>query len=166
MRKEIEKFSIVNETIGLLINDDGVLLVAGKKPNPMTIAWATIGIVWKMPILMVFVKSSRHTHQCMEELPYFSVNIPGSNLKKQVALCGSKSGRDTNKIEECEFVMEKGIKIPVPYIKQSLYHFECETIFKNKITDQDLNEEIKNSYYKDGDFHSVYYGKILGAYKE
>jgi flavin reductase (DIM6/NTAB) family NADH-FMN oxidoreductase RutF len=164
MRKEIEPFSVVNETVSRMINDDGMLLVAGEKPNPMTIAWATIGIIWKMPVLMVFVRASRYTHKCMEEIPYFSVNIPDDDLAKQVALCGSKSGRDVNKIEECGFIMEKGIRIPVPYIKQSVCHYECRTIFKNAITDSCLENDIKQDYYGSGDYHTVYYGKILGVY--
>ncbi|MDZ7672544.1 MAG: hypothetical protein U5K53_06900 [Halanaerobiales bacterium] len=29
-----------------------------------------------------------------------------------------------------------------------------------------INDEIKEKYYPQGDYHTIYYGKILGSYKE
>ena len=165
MRKKTEIFNVYAQTMEHLGNE-GILLVAGDPPNPMTIGWGLMGILWGMPVFSVFVRPTRFTFQLMEKSETFSVCVMDKKYKKQVGFCGVKSGRETNKIRECGFTLEKGILIPVPYIVESSLHYECRIINKNKIEDQTLARPIISRYYPQSDFHTVYYGEILGAFKE
>lgn len=165
MRKEIDIFSEFNFTMEQL-KSSGLLLVSGEKGNPMTIGWASFGIIWKKPELTVLVRPSRYSHSLLEELDYFSVNVPSKALRSKVMICGMHSGKDIDKIKECKFTLMKGIKIPVPYIKECSFHYECRIIHKNKVIKDTLAESIISSFYSSGDFHTIYFSEILGAYKE
>ena len=56
----------------------GVLLTAAAegKVNTMTIAWGTMGIQWKKPIFIAFVRESRYTKEFLDKNGEFTVNIP------------------------------------------------------------------------------------------
>ena len=46
-----------------LFRDDWMALAAGKPGdfNAMTIGWGGIGVLWRRPVVTVYVSSSRHT---------------------------------------------------------------------------------------------------------
>jgi flavin reductase (DIM6/NTAB) family NADH-FMN oxidoreductase RutF len=163
MRKELSTFEMFSSTMELL-GGNGILLVAGDPPNPMTIGWGTLGIIWGRPVFTVLVRPTRYTYQLIENSPDFSVNVLSGSYRKQLAICGSRSGRDMDKIRECGFSMEGGIRISTPYIAQSDYHYECSLIHRNRIDPSTLEPGIIRKYYPVRDFHTVYYGEILGVF--
>ena len=165
MREEIDVFDMQIETI-IQFGKNGLLLVSGEKANPMTIGWGTIGIIWGKPVFTVLVRPSRYTFGLIEECNEFTVNVPSDELKKQVAICGTKSGRDLDKIKKCNFTITKGKNVSVHYINECYIHYECKVIHKNNVINAELNKNIVKKYYSTGDYHTIYYGEILGVYKE
>ncbi len=165
MRKEITLTEVFKETISGL-NGNGIFLVSGKEGNPMTIGWGSIGRIWGKPIFIVLVRPSRYSHLLLQELEEFSVNIPPEKLSEKLEYCGEHSGRDTNKIKECGFTLKPGIKINVPYIAECPIHYECQVIHKNEVIPENLKSSITERYYPSGDYHTIYFGEILGVYRE
>ena len=164
--ENIQIFSEFSETIERL-NDPGALLVAGTdKPNVMTIGWGTLGIIWGMPIFVIYVRPSRFTHHLLEERREFTVNIPTGDMEAEVSICGTKSGRDLDKFKECGFTLKPGVKIDVPHIAECPIHYECRTVHKNAVLAETLDRKIRSVYYSTGDEHDVYYGEILGVYRK
>jgi flavin reductase (DIM6/NTAB) family NADH-FMN oxidoreductase RutF len=165
MRKEIEPFSVFAITMKTL-NDPGLLLVSGERGNPMAIGWGTIGMLWSRPLFVVYVRPSRASHDLIESFGEFSVNVPGEEQKDAVAICGSDSGRDMDKIAKCGLTLADGIRIKVPYIRECRIHFECRVVHTGKIHKETLDQVVLCNYYLHEDFHSVFYGEILGAFSE
>ncbi|BDR69466.1 hypothetical protein K144313037_08780 [Clostridium tetani] len=158
------------ETLGRaidLIKEKGAFLTIkdDDKVNTMTIGWANIGYQWRMPIFSVMVRKSRYTYELIEKASEFTVSIPVDvNLKKELNFCGSKSGRDVDKIKECNLKLEKGKKIETPIIDNCEMHFECKILYKEAMVKENLSEDIKDKFYKDGDYHTFYYAEILDCY--
>lgn len=133
--------------------------------NTMTIGWGTVGFIWGKPILMVMVRYSRHTYDLMERAEDFTVSLPlKGQLKKELAFCGSKSGRDFDKIKECSLKLKPGNKVNTPVIEDCDLHMECKIVFKQPMDEKLLAEEIKGKSYPNGDYHMVYFGEILDTY--
>lgn len=132
--------------------------------NVMTIGWLSLGIIWSIPVLNVLVRPSRYTYQMMENAKYFSVNA-GPGFEKELAFCGSHSGRDLDKIAKAGFKLVPGKTRGVSVIENCGIFYECEIIHKTKIIGETLPPDIKKKYYPSGDFHAVYSGKILCSYK-
>jgi flavin reductase (DIM6/NTAB) family NADH-FMN oxidoreductase RutF len=165
MRKEVNVKSVFGETLEMM-KGKGVILLAGDPSNPMTIGWGTIGFIWGKLIFTVMVRPSRFTYSRMESSCEFTVNLLTDAFARQLSLCGTKSGRDVDKIAKCGFRLEKGIHVKTPYIRESFIHFECRIIHKHDLLAETLETGILKKYYPQKDLHRVYYGEIVGVFKE
>ena len=175
MKKEIDVFEYASEIIGAVKN--GVLLTtkSGNKVNCMTISWGTLGIEWAKPIFTVFVRENRFTRQQLEENPEFTINIPyGEYDKKILGFCGTKSGRNVDKIKEINLTLENSEAISVPAIKELPLTLECKVVYKQMQDKNAIPEDIKKENYpqdvdssaplENKDYHVAYYGEIVKAY--
>ena len=166
MKKKIDCFDYASH-ICKALKPGGILLTtaANGKVNTMTIGWGTLGVDWSRPVFIAYVRESRHTKSMLEENGEFTVNIPyGEYDKKILGYCGTKSGRDTNKIADMDLHLVDSDVVSVPGIKELPLTLECKVIYKEE---QDLSRipaDIIEKYYPDGDHHHVYYGEIVNAY--
>ena len=165
MRQAIGTYEVINQTL-TGTSDGGLLLVTGEQGNPMTIGWGTIGQIWGRPIFTVLVRPSRFSFSLLEALGEFTVCLPAPEHRRALAICGSKSGRDTDKIDACGFSLSPSEHVDVPFITECPVHYECRVIHKSNVINADLNSEIVAEEYASGDFHRVYYGEIVGVYRE
>jgi flavin reductase (DIM6/NTAB) family NADH-FMN oxidoreductase RutF len=165
-RIHVSEFDFVENTHRLM-RDGGLLLVtAGNdgKPNAMTIGWGQLGTMWRKPFFTVAVRLSRYTYKLMEESDSFTVCLPAKGMKKILEVCGTKSGRDIDKIKELYLSIEKGYFIEAPYIGECPVHYECKIAYKTELKSGQLIDELENDAYPRGDYHVLYFGQILGVY--
>lgn len=140
---------------------------ANDKINTMTISWGNIGFEWNRPIFTVLVRHSRYTHELMENSTDFTVSIPlEDNLKKELAYCGSKSGRDIDKFKECNLTLEHSKIVSSPIISECSLHYECKIVYKQDMNPDLISEEVKKGSYASGDYHTIYYGEIVSCYEK
>jgi flavin reductase (DIM6/NTAB) family NADH-FMN oxidoreductase RutF len=137
----------------------------GDKLNTMTIGWGSIGYVWQKPVMMVMVRYSRYTYELMEKAMDFSVSVPlTGELKKDLAVTGTKSGRDIDKFKECKLTAKNAKSIESPVIGECGLIFECKIIYKQAMQPENLDVEIKEKCYPNDDFHVLYFGEIMSCY--
>lgn len=133
-----------------------------KTTNTMTISWGNIGFEWNRPIFTILVRKSRYTHEIIDKSQEFSVSVPfNDNFKKALALCGSKSGRDLDKITESGLTLREGQVIATPSIVGCEMVYECKVVYQQDMDPNLLSKSIKDSAYKNDDYHTIYYGEIL-----
>ncbi len=162
-----EHIGYIMENIG-----KGALLTtcAHGEVDTMTIGWGTVGVVWGKPVFQVLVRESRYTKQLLDENGEFTVNVPMAEDAKQIlAICGTKSGRDMDKIKELGLELEPGKTVSVPAIRQLPLTLECKVIYKQEQAPDAIDPECYQRYYakntkNEGDHHTVYYGEITAAY--
>lgn len=147
----------------------GVLLTAkvGDKVNPMTIGWGSIGVEWGKPIFTAYVRPSRYTHEMIEATGEFTVNVPMGNVKSILGFCGTKSGREVDKVAELGLTLEEPMNITVPGIRELPLTLECKVIYKQDQVMSNLRDDLWAKYYDQtdsGDFHTAYYAEIVSAY--
>jgi flavin reductase (DIM6/NTAB) family NADH-FMN oxidoreductase RutF len=145
---------------------EGVFLTvkAGATFNTMTIGWATIGFAWKKPIMMVMVRNSRYTFSLIEKAADFTVSVPSGDMKKEIAFCGTKSGRDIDKFKECRLKTAPSRQVVSPIIQIPGIHFECRIVYKNAINPTHLTREY-DQIYPEKDYHTLYFGEIEACYE-
>jgi flavin reductase (DIM6/NTAB) family NADH-FMN oxidoreductase RutF len=125
-----------------------------KKPNVIAIAWLTI-VTPNPPRIGLSVDHRRYSYQLMTEHPAFTVNIPSSALAKVVDYCGIVSGREHNKIAECNLTLLPGLKTAMPIIAECPLNLECQrcqaldfgthTFFVGEILDTRVDEDKMNA---------------------
>jgi len=136
------------------------------KANLMTIGWGMLGSVWGIPTWTVLVRPSRYTFRCIEHSGCFTINVPTESLSRACAICGSRSGRDTEKFALCGLSEEKATNVLAPAVAQCPIVYECQVVHSNDVLPQKLTGEILSGSYMDGDYHRIYFGKILAARAE
>ena len=175
MKKEINAFDYAGHFCTAM--KKGILLTtkAGDKVNTMTIGWGTIGVEWGKPIFIAFVRESRHTRSMLDESGEFTVNAPFGEVDGRIlGYCGTKSGRDTDKIADLGLHLEDPISISVPGIKELPLTLECKVLYRQAQDLSKIPQNILDRYYPqdvDGsasgsnrDFHYAYYAEIVNAY--
>lgn len=145
----------------------GAFLTTKKedKVNTMTIAWGGINIVWGRPLYVVYVRYSRDTYDMLEGNDEFTVSIPLSQDRKtELAYCGTKSGRDTNKIKDCDLTLIPGRTIDTPVLAECDLHYECKIIYRQAMEPGAVPQDVKDRYYRTHNYHMIYYGEIVDSY--
>jgi flavin reductase (DIM6/NTAB) family NADH-FMN oxidoreductase RutF len=136
---------------------------AAGKANLMTIGWGALGSIWGIPVWIVLVRPSRYTYRCIEHSGCFTVNVPPEGLAMACAVCGSKSGRDTDKFAACKLTARKAAAVLAPTVEECAIVYECQVVHSHDVEPAKLADEILSGAYVGGDFHRVYYGKVLAA---
>ena len=131
--------------------------------NMMTIGWASIGFLWGRPVLTVMVRKSRYTYELIEKSNEFTVSVPQVDMTKALEICGTKSGRDLDKLQACSLELFPGEKVKTPIVKLPGIHFECAIVYKSPTDPQLLVDSYKH-LYPDKDYHTFYYGEIKYCY--
>ena len=165
MKKFVNAFDYAGEICKAM--PQGILMTtaAEGQVNTMTIGWGTIGIQWGKPVFIAFVRDSRHTMDMLNEVGEFTVNVPMGDIDKKIlGYCGTKSGRDTDKIADMAMTLEAPEVISVPGIKELPLTLECKVIYRQRQENDKIPADLFDRYYPAGDFHTAFYGEIVSAY--
>ena len=173
-KRRIEVSDYANEIVKAL--SKGVFLTTkADKVNTMVIGWGTLGVNWGRPVFAVYVREGRYTRGQLDRNPEFTVNVPlGEYDRKIFTVCGTKSGRDLDKVKEAGLTPVESEKISVPGIKELPLTLECRVIYAQKQDLSALDEALRRRIYPQDvdssapganrDAHVTYYGEILDAY--
>ena len=145
----------------------GAFLTAGKMgdANPMTIGWGAVEIMWNKGIFLTVVRPQRHTFPLLRRDMEFTVSVPTKNpLKKELAYCGTKSGRDGDKWAATGLTAAPGQVVKTPIVAQCGLHFECKVVACQTFEPMLLQEEIREKSYPGNDYHTAFYGEIVSCY--
>ena len=104
------------------------------KQNVMAISWWTFAS--NNPATVVICISSRgYTHTLIEENNEFALCLPDESLKESAFLCGTKSGRDTEKADVFGIELENAEMIQPKLVKNSKVQMECKVINRIEVGD-------------------------------
>jgi flavin reductase (DIM6/NTAB) family NADH-FMN oxidoreductase RutF len=166
MKQFVKPFEYAEEICNAL--SKGVLLTTrhGDEVNTMTIGWGMLGIEWGKPVFLALVRQSRHTKKLLDATGEFTVNIPLEAIDKKIlGYCGSKSGREVDKIKDLGLILEDPEVISVPGIRQLPLTLECKVLYQQTQDASKFPQSIVDRYYPQPyDDHTVYYGEIVSAY--
>ena len=163
--KDVNYLSVAEDSMNRIQDGAFLTVKSAKGLNTMTIGWATFGVVWSKPVMMVAVRSSRHTFGIIEAAKDFTVTVPMGGLRGELGFCGSKSGRDFDKFAECNLETAASRRVATPIIKTGGRHYECRIVYKSAMDPAHLDKEYNTSLYPKKDHHTLYFGEILACYE-
>ena len=142
------------------IGKEWMLITAGKpeKFNTMTASWGGLGVLWNASVSFAFVRPSRYTFEFLEQEKYYSLSFLGMNQRRALQLCGSKSGRDIDKVKEAG--LTPVFDAPAPYFEQAELTLICRKLYTQDLDPAHFLDPSLMGNYKDGDFHRLYVGEI------
>lgn len=175
MKQEINAFNYAKEIMQAL--PAGVLLTTknGGKVNSMVIGWGHLGIVWGKPVFIAYVREGRFTREQLDANGEFTINIPyGDYDKKIIGYCGSRSGRNVDKVKDLGLTLVDGDAVSVPAVKELPLTLECKVIYRQLQDKESIPADVMAKMYPQDvdstnpmankDLHFAYYGEIVKAY--
>ena len=149
--------------------DQWLLLACGdfakNHYNAMTIAWGSLGCMWHKPFVQVVVRPGRYTHEFMEQYDTFTVSAFPPELKPALNIMGTRSGRDTNKMEASGLTAKASKYIKSPSFEEASLIFECKKMYKDHLKVDGFLDPSIDKNYPQKDYHSVYFGEIVAVLK-
>jgi flavin reductase (DIM6/NTAB) family NADH-FMN oxidoreductase RutF len=162
---DVDYMTVAEDTINNIKRGAFLTVKSGDQLNTMTIGWATFGVVWSKPIMMVAVRSSRHTFGIIEAAKDFTVTVPAGDMHKEIAFCGSKSGRNMDKFKMCNLETTESRQVVSPVIRTRGRHYECKIVYKSAMDPAYLEKDYDSSLYPKKDYHTLYFGEIQACYE-
>lgn len=161
MFKEID-ITHLNKNVVDLFKNRWALVTAGDKDalNTMTVSWGAVGELWGKDMATLYIRPQRYTEEFLNKNDYLTVSFYPDDMKKQIhGVCGSKSGRDVDKVKECNLTPVFDEK--APYFNEAQIVLVCKKTAKSRFNpDEFLDGEIDEKWYPQNDYHFIYYAEI------
>ena len=153
-----------------LIGRQWMLVTAGisENFNTMTASWGSIGWLWNKPVAFVFIRPERYTHEFIEANERLTLSFYPEDCRKALQLCGTKSGRNTDKVVETgltPITMKSGTIT----FKEARLTLDCRKLFKTEMTEEAfIDKDVLHRWYSEqegGGLHTIYIMEIEGIYE-
>ena len=139
----------------------GAFVTSGD--NVMVASWGFVGVMWGKKVFVAPVRDSRYTKVMLDKTGEFTVSVPAAGtMKKEIAFCGSKSGRDYDKWAETGMKKKAAKVVGTCLVEGCERYFECRVLGVLPMGDMDLS--AVEEWYPTGDKHNFYFGEIVAEY--
>ena len=166
--KEV-KASDLTDNLIRLIASDWMLVTAGtrEKFNTMTASWGGMGHLWNRNVAFVFVRRERYTYDFIESAEGFTLTFFDENYRDALNLCGTKSGRDCDKVAEAgltPFFTGSGL----PAFAEARIIIECRKLYSAQLTREAFidSEPLNKHYSAEDKLHKMYIAEIVRVWKK
>lgn len=117
-----------------------------KKPNIITVAWAT-PLSINPPMIGILIAPRRYSHELISKAQEFVVNIPTIEILDKAVKCGKVSGRRHDKFSEFGLTPKPAKAVKTPIIEECVAHLECKLV--DQVTTGD---------------HTLFVGEVIAVY--
>ena len=139
----------------------GAFVTSGD--NVMVASWGFVGVMWGKKVFVAPVRDSRYTKFMLDKTGDFTVSVPAvGTMKKEIAFCGSKSGREYDKWAETGMKKKAAKVVGTCLVEGCERYFECRVLGVLPMGDMDLS--AVEEWYPTGDKHNFYFGEIVAEY--
>ena len=155
----------VQDNVFKLIGKDWMLITAGTREsfNTMTASWGGMGVLWDKKVCFAFVRPTRYTFEFLEKSEFYTFSFLEEQYRDVLMYCGTKSGRDVNKVIETNLTPIFGNG--TVFFAEARLVMECRKIYVQDITPDNFLDQTMNEYYPKKDYHRIYVGEIIRCLK-
>ena len=157
----------LQENVFSLIGDKWMLITAGtgEKCNTMTASWGGLGVIWGAPAATCYIRPQRYTKEFVDREEYFTLAFFGEEYRRALSLCGSKSGRDVDKVKECGFTVMEA-EGGAPYFAQAELVLVCKKAYWQDMDPAHFLDPEIETHYAQKDYHRIFIGEIVEALRK
>lgn len=168
MDSSFEKRGIesLDENLFKLIGKDWMLITAGTpdKYNTMTASWGQMGILWNLPVSLIYIRPQRFTFGFVESSEFYTLSFFNKKHKDALKFCGSHSGRDYDKEKETGLHVISTDMKNVSFQEAAIV-MECRKLYSDNLKENlFFNKKLIEKSYPEKDFHKFYIGEICNLW--
>ena len=148
-----------------MIGDQWMLITAGtgENCNTMTASWGGLGVIWGAPSATCYIRPQRYTKEFVDREDFFTLSFFGEEHRKALQLCGSRSGREVDKVKECGFTV-RAAECGAPYFEEAELVLVCRKRFVQPMDPDNIPRDVKDRFYAEKDYHVMYIGEITEVF--
>ena len=152
----------ISKNVFSAIGDQWMLITAGtaEKCNTMTASWGGLGVIWGAPAATCYIRPQRYTKEFVDREEFFTLSFFGEEHRKALQLCGSKSGREVDKVKECGFTVQTA-ECGAPYFEEAELVLVCRKRFAQPMDEANIPQDVRDKFYPEKDYHTLYIGEIV-----
>jgi flavin reductase (DIM6/NTAB) family NADH-FMN oxidoreductase RutF len=152
----------ISDNVFKLIGSEWMLVTSGnlKSFNAMTASWGGLGVLWNKPVSFIFIRPCRYTYQFIEKSDTYTLSFFDRKFKSVLNLCGTKSGRDCDKVKETGITPTE-TKDGSIYFTEARLIVECRKIYYQDLDPKHFIDPGIESNYPEKDYHRMYVGEII-----
>ncbi len=145
-----------------LIGDNWALVTGGSKEsfNTMTISWGGVGIMWGKPCAFTFIRPQRYTFGFMEQGDYYTMSFFDEKYRDALKFCGSKSGRDFDKVKETGLTPAFNESGAV-YFEEAKLVLVCKKMYAQSLGEEFITDSDSVKKWYNNDYHKMYVSEIV-----
>ena len=151
-----------------MIGKDWMLIVAKDeekgKVNGMTASWGFLGVMWNKCVAVCAIRPQRYTYGLAEREERLSLAFFSEKYRDALRLCGTKSGRDMDKLAEAGLSTEMLDDVPVVCEAETV--LICRKLYVGDLNREGFLDPSLLANYKQEDYHRMYVCEIEKAYKK
>lgn len=164
------KASDLPDNVFDLIGKQWMLVTAGDKAsyNTMTASWGGFTYVWERPATIAYIRDTRYTYGFLQKEESFTLSFFTEQYRGALRICGTKSGRDTDKVKEAGLTP---IKTPTGLMSfdEARMIIECKKILVQELDYTNLTEPYKakimeESYNNEHAKHQLFISEITNIW--
>ena len=147
--------------------DKGWFLLTGgdfsAKWNTMTVSWGFAGTMWGKPVVAVVVRPTRYTREFLDARAEFTLSAFPGRCRNALTVCGTKSGRDCDKMALTGLTPLASEMVKPPTFKEANLVLECRTLYRQPMTEASFIDHapFKKWYASADDLHIMYIAEVL-----
>jgi len=143
-----------------MIGEDWMLVTAGTENgyNTMTASWGGTGEIWGKDAAFILIRPQRYTYEFAEKNRRITLSFFGGEYKKELGICGSKSGREVDKA--CLTGLRPVFEEDYTYFEQASVVLVCRKMAYLDIDPAGFLDESIAEWYAAEDYHRMYIAEI------
>ena len=148
---------------------EGWFLLTGgdfsAKWNTMTVSWGFAGTMWGRPVVAVVVRPTRYTREFLDARAEFTLSAFPEKYRKALTVCGTKSGRDCDKMALTGLTPVASEAVKPPTFKEANLVLECRTLYRQPMTEASFIDRapFEKWYSSAADLHIMYIAEVLAV---
>lgn len=157
----------IPDNVVKLISQDWMLITSGNSNsfNTMTASWGFLGEIWGKHSSIIAVRDSRYTYEFLENNDTYTLSFFSEDYRDALNICGTRSGRDTDKIKESGLTPKK-MDSGLMSFEEARLIIECRKLYSEPFqrecfADKSILEKI---YDDETSMHTMYIGEIMNVW--
>ena len=137
------------------------LVTAGSpgRFNTMTISWGGLGTLWNRDVATVYIRPERYTFGFINESERFSISFFPEAYHQDLALLGSRSGRDGDKLAQTKLTPLE-LAGGVMGFAEASTTLICRKLFWQDLEKANMLPEIADGVYGSAQTHRMFIGEV------
>lgn len=147
------------------IGKEWMLVTAGSRGrfNTMTASWGGMGVLWNAEVSFIFIRPERYTYEFLERETTYSLSFLGDGNRRPLQVCGSTSGRDTDKVAAAG--LTPVFDAAAPYFEEAELSLICRKLYFQDLAPANFLDPAIAANYQEAGLHRLYVGEIQKVLK-